>query len=343
MDATTPEDPFAWLDQPLPPRHVPAATPEPGALAAVVDSPFIPGTLIQYAWDSTSLGYFKRCPRYYQYKQIEGWQKNDESIDLRFGILYHRALQNYELALVEGANHEAALRYALYHLLVGMEIGDEALPDTDHPLKTRSTLVRTVIWYLDKYEIDPAHTVILANGKPAIEVSFRFEIDVKPKTIPDRAYLLCGHLDRVVTFHDQPFVLDRKTTRYTPDARFFGSFNPDNQVSLYSIAGRLLFGVQLQGVIIDAAQIAVGFSRFGRAPIARSEGQLTEWLRDLEVTLDYAETCAVHRHWPQNDTSCDKYGGCEFRRICAMSPDQRLKFLPGTHKKGEPWNPLKPR
>jgi hypothetical protein len=30
-------------------------------------SPFLPGTKIQFAWDSTSLGMLKTCPRLYQY------------------------------------------------------------------------------------------------------------------------------------------------------------------------------------------------------------------------------------------------------------------------------------
>lgn len=51
----------------------------------MTDSPFLPGTKIQYAWDSTSIGYLKTCPRLYQYTIIEGWQSKGESLHLRFG------------------------------------------------------------------------------------------------------------------------------------------------------------------------------------------------------------------------------------------------------------------
>lgn len=57
-------------------------------------SPFIDGTKVQYAWDSTSLGWLKECPRKYQYHMLEGWSGRGESIHLEFGILYHGALES---------------------------------------------------------------------------------------------------------------------------------------------------------------------------------------------------------------------------------------------------------
>ena len=41
--------------------------------------------------------------------------------------------------------------------------------DTDHKYKNTFTLIRSVIRYLDQYEHDPAKTVMLSNGKPAVE------------------------------------------------------------------------------------------------------------------------------------------------------------------------------
>ena len=65
-------------------------------------SPFLPGTHIQYAWDSTSLGYLKTCPRLYQYTMIDGWGTTAESIHLRFGIELHKALEDYERSIAAG-------------------------------------------------------------------------------------------------------------------------------------------------------------------------------------------------------------------------------------------------
>jgi hypothetical protein len=62
--------------------------------------PFLPDTQIQYAWDSTSLGWLKTCPRLYQYSMLEGWRSRGESVHLKFGQLYHSGLELYDKARV---------------------------------------------------------------------------------------------------------------------------------------------------------------------------------------------------------------------------------------------------
>jgi len=81
-------------------------------------SPFFPGTTIRLAWDSTCLSALKQCPRLYYLTYVEGWTPKDESIHLRFGIEYHQALHDYELARATGASHNDALRVAIRDLLV---------------------------------------------------------------------------------------------------------------------------------------------------------------------------------------------------------------------------------
>ena len=68
-------------------------------------SPFLPGTNIQYAWDSTSLGMLKTCPRLYQYTMIDGWSAKDENVHLRFGQEYHSALEEYDRQPRPKASH----------------------------------------------------------------------------------------------------------------------------------------------------------------------------------------------------------------------------------------------
>jgi hypothetical protein len=59
-------------------------------------SPFVEGTQLQFAWDSTSLGYLKECPRKYFYTIVEGWRGKGQSVHLEFGGLYHKALEEYD-------------------------------------------------------------------------------------------------------------------------------------------------------------------------------------------------------------------------------------------------------
>ena len=304
----------------------------------MTNSPFLPGTRTQFAWDSTSLGWLKECPRKYQYSMLEGWRSNTESVHLAFGLQYHSALELYDRWRATGVDHDQALVHAV----------DTAMINTagwqfDHPYKTRENLIRSVIWYLEEFKEDPAQTVILANGKPAVELSFRMELDWGPTGhLGGQPYLLCGHIDRLVTFAEGTYVMDRKTTGSTPGSSYFDGFAPDNQMSLYSLASKIVYHTPVKGVIIDAAQIQVGATKFARGFTYRSDAQLAEWLDDTHYWFSQAVLYSETGYWPQNDKSCNNFGGCVFRRVCSKSPDVREKFLASDFHREE-WNPLIPR
>lgn len=327
-------------------------------------SPFLQGTNIQYAFDSTSLGYLKTCPRLYQYTMIEGWSAKDESIHLRFGQEYHKALQDFDEFRCEGADFEGAVRGTVQLLLERVHNWKPDLNIKAGKYKNPESLVRSIVWYLDHYRNDAAKTFVLANGKPAVELSFRFELDWGPKSqsiaaedgmpmpggitrVKERqSYMLSGHLDRVVTFSDHLFVMDRKTTTYTLGDYYYAQFEPNNQMTLYTLASQVVIGAPVKGVIIDAAQLLVDSVKFGRSFTYRTADQLQEWTDDLRFWFAQAEAYAEADHWPMNDTACDKYGGCRFRDVCSRSPQVRDKMLAGKFTKLEPserWNPLKPR
>ncbi len=357
-------------------------------------SPFLPGTQIQFAWDSTSLGWLKTCPRLYQYSMIEGWRSCGQSVHLDFGQFYHHALELYDRHRAIGVDHNEALYEAVKYCLEvtwvrgpiteddfsGKPIELAGAPmDWGHNLKTRETLCRSVIWYLEEFgENDAAKTVVLANGKPAVELSFRLEMDWGPEAgtrleykdsgtsyemdlrpgainivdsktgngvvtkLQTQPYILSGHLDRVVEFSDGIYVMDRKTSSTTIGSYYFDGYNPDNQMSLYTFASKVIYQTPVRGVIIDAAQIAVGFTRFSRGFTFRTESQTEEWLANTREWLVLAEQYAVAGFWPMNDRSCHQYGGCAFRKVCSKSPEVRQKFLESDfYKRG--WNPLTPR
>lgn len=328
-------------------------------------SPFLPNTSIQFAWDSTSIGYFKTCPRLYQYIIINGWVPHDESIHLRFGGEFHNTVQDYEVCRSEGLSHEASIHFAIGALMERTSDWVVDLTSKAARYKNRNSLVGLMVDYFDHYgESDPAQTYIKADGRPAVELSFRFELDFGPKNLretvlengeialedaglPAQPYLLCGHLDRVVTFNDQLLVMDHKTTTKTLSTYWFDQWEPSNQMTLYTLAGKVVLNAPIKGVIISGAQLLLEEpNRFVRGFTYRTQDQLDEWLGDLGILLRTAETYAEVNYWPMNDTACDKYGGCQFRGICSKSPSVREKFLAADFvqlPEEERWNPLKSR
>jgi len=295
---------------------------------------------VQYAWDSTSLGLLKTCPRKYQLSMVLNWQPKERSYHLVFGILYHSAIELYLKTKALGGDHEHSVRVSVRQCLIdsfGYKPGEKKSgPDN---AKTRENLIRTLVWYFEHYRDHPAKTVVLSNGRPAVELSFRFEIG--------HDLMLSGHLDHIVKFGDGNYVEDHKTTASTvtgASARyFFAGFNPDNQMTLYSTAAMIAFNTPVKGVIIDAAQIAVGFSAFARDMTHRSEAQIREFLHGVVEYRRMAENFHRQGFWPMNETACGNYGGCAFRDICSKSPQVRERFLRTEFTQDKPWNPLEPR
>ncbi len=333
---------------------------------------------VQKAWDNSSLSLFKACPRKYQLAIIEGWRPKGPKEALAFGSLFHKGLEIYDKARAEGIEHQPALRRSVHALLdacTRVEIrrieGDEllftlpsfvpggtiTLPahiqinsvklvplkphfETNDNRRTLQTLIRSVVWYCDQYEHDAARTVILSDGKPAVELSFRMEL---PLVNPDGdPYFWCGHIDRLVNFAGFRYIQERKHTVSTLSSYYFDRYSPNSQVSGYAFSVDVVFGEPVAGTIIDAAQIMVNGTRFQRGIAPRTKALKEEWLTATLYWIERAEQCATAGYWPMNEESCGNYGGCQFRGVCSKAIGARQSYLNAEFVK-EPWNPLENR
>lgn len=290
------------------------------------------------------------CPRYYQYKHILGWYAPEKSVHLRFGGIYATALEHFYKFIAEGQSREDAIISVVHEALIASwdyayataeaaltQDETKRLPGTGapwntyHQQKTRSTLIRTIVWYFEHFRED-IPIVTIANGKPAVELSFKLPVD--------NGIIFCGHLDRLVDYGGSPMVLDQKTTGMTVGQYFFDQFTPDTQMSMYTFAGKMIFNIPVKGVVIDAAQIAINFTRYERGTAFRTEGQLNEWYDETMQTIEKAQASSREEHFPMNTTACGNFGGCEFRKICSKSPEVREQFLKGNFSKRRTWDPM---
>jgi hypothetical protein len=293
---------------------------------------------LQHTWDSTSLGAFKNCPRKYYYQIIHGWRSRGESIHLKFGLVYHSALEEYDQHIAAGDTFASAQRAAVRNVLESCYDKETNIYWDGHGDRNKNTetLLRAVIWYTEHFKDDILSTVILANGRAAVELSFTMESGYQ---WGDMEIMLCGHLDRVVDMGGALYILDRKTTKNSISDHFYAPFFIDNQISLYSWAGTTVLDRPVSGVMIDAMQTAVGFSRFDRAIIKKSKPILEEWHQDLGYWLNNAAGCAEEQQWPMNDKSCFL---CDFKQVCRKPPSLRQAELE-THFHQLVWDPLERR
>ena len=272
---------------------------------------------IQTVWNASALTDWLKCPRYYSYRWLYNLTEIEESPHLRFGSIFAEALLVFYKERALGAAREEAIRHSVRFALRA-SLGW----NSDHNLKNRFTLIRTLVWYFEEYADDlPVYSDI--NG-PAVERTFRIEID--------GGNALVGTLDRVVVYSDAIWIVDQKTPGSSLGPHYFRDWDLSDQMFNYTFAGQMLFGEAISGVIIDAAQIAVGFTRFGRSPTYRTKSQLAEWYDETMLHIEDAQRAARESRFPRRLTSCGMYGGCAFRNICAKSPESRKNFIAGSFK-----------
>lgn len=298
----------------------------------------------QFAWDSTSLTGASACPRYYQYKHIEGWSSPEKSPHLIFGGHYATALEHYWKHRTSGDDHDTAQEKIVLECLINSweheldENGTSRVPGTGHPwqstdpVKTRENLIRSIIWYTEEFQDDVAKVKVLADGKPAVELSFTVEAGP--------GILFCGHMDKIVDYADNPYVMDQKTTKSTVSQYYFDGFDPDIQMSMYTFAGKTIFNIPVKGVIIDAASIMVGFTKFSRGMTFRHDPGLEEWHSDMLRLVAEIHQYTDNGYFPMRRTACDRYGGCEFRNVCRKPASLRPQFLKASFVQKLTWDPL---
>lgn len=334
----------------------------------VVQLPFIEGTSIQYAWDSTSLTTAMACAQRYKYEIIDGWQpKNpDIAVALAFGQLLHFGVEQYHRERAAGQPFDEAVHNALRSVLAYRDSGlaierpliellptdadvkqlrDEDAEDEESDgyelrnskIRTRYHLFRALVWYFEQYKNDALKVVTLTDGNAAVEHSFRVPTG---KSLSDGTpLLLAGHYDKLVEFNSEIFVSDIKTTKSLTRSWREG-FDLSHQMTGYTVGGKVGLHQPVRGVFIDGIQLQVGGVKFARFITVRSESQLQEYLRLLEYIAAQAERWYHEQYYPLNTASCMF---CKFKQVCKQPPEFRSGYLNMYYERKPAWNPLRNR
>ena len=330
-----------------------------------MNRPGFTSTGLQWCWDATSLGALCTCPQFYNYTIRQGFRPHEPSFHLTFGKLLHTGWEEIKRSLHRGKSREEALLDGLQAVLRAAwseehfwtcPSCEEAVSESDTSCfrcgadfaqtpklgqaragywesddperrKTFPNLLRTIIWGFE----DLTQVLVTAqapSGAPMIE--WGLEVDLE-RTVPgtNQPYRMRARLDEVVTDGAVCWILEKKSTSKTLGLGYFSTFSPNTQVSLQDWLGSQRpedFPAPLMGVMVEAHQVGVHFSRFRQEPARRSPERRDEFTRSLHFWLDVAEKCAQDgtQDWPMNEKACYN---CEFKSACNTPPSLRKGFL----------------
>lgn len=211
--------------------------------------------------------------------------------------------------------------------------------------------LRAFIWHTEQFGFEPDfYTAQIGRKITAVELPFHFGLGFR---VAGLEALYCGHLDRVVDTGSGRWVVDYKTTKKTLNADYFGTYMPSTQLPGYAVAAKIVFHEPVQGVIIDAFQVGVDFTRCARSHILLGAERADEWLENAQdwtfgamLTADNAEVEVCSnitdfatknaKNWKMNTESCFI---CPFKEVCASTPSVRGHILEAGFKL-QHWDPL---
>lgn len=299
----------------------------------------------QHLYTSSSAKTARTCLRLYRLTYVEGWKPRDESENLRFGTLIHKALEAWWLATKAGLRADERLAAALDALAYEADPFDRARAD----VLTRGYDAR---WGADEYEV------------LAVEHEFRVPL-VNPETgAPSRTFDLAGKLDVLVKDADgRVLIVEHKTTSEdpSPGGEYLRRLRIDGQISTYYAAVKAL-GYDVAGCLYDVlkkptlrpakatpeesrkykkdgtpyanqrltdetpeeyharlveAVAADPAGYFQRAMIVRLEDELAEAQADAWQTAQVIREARRTNQWPRNPDACSRYGRtCGFFDVC---------------------------
>lgn len=284
---------------------------------------------------------FNKCKRRYFYEYEKGYRPVKTSDALRFGSLFHGALELYWLLSLE-----AGLNWL------------EEQKETEYNAYEKELAKQLLIGYYNKWSNEDD-----AEEDCIPELEFRAPL-INPDTMKEsRVFLLAGKMDVVRPRKKQ--IVEHKTTSddISPEAKYWLKLVIDGQVSGYYVGGEAsgyeidecLYDVirkpgqrPLQATPVEsrkytksgslyasqretdetvtefglrvAAEIASNPEKYyARKIIPRLQEDMLEYMDDMWDCAHEIREAQLKGRWPRNPQACDNYGECPFFCVCSKT------------------------
>lgn len=267
-----------------------------------------------FSIDSQTLNMVQMCPRKTQYSFVYNLQPQEREESLEKGDLMHKMLEvYYSMRLDSGPNLESPLWKELIvsgippgsnNVAVAIDAGMYFASMMSIPSEVSEEVIDQFKAYCDYYAHDEWHPLSVEEVGSKIlyqdddlTIVYNYKID------------LIAEKGRIVA----PFDHKTGSRRQEPSSL-------SNQFIGYC------FAIGSNNIIVNK----IGFQktlkpaeRFQRYILTIDEQRILEWQKNsIWWAMQYAQYWE-DKYFPMNLTSCDKYSGCIFKRVCESDPDNR--------------------
>lgn len=255
---------------------------------------------------SSLISTFKRCPAlaYYEYGLGLTPDTDEPSVDLTFGSLVHDAVDIYH----KTGDVKDAISL----------IENTTLPG-NHKRKNVSVAKALIQQYSKKYpniKLLESETTTLAGQDLPFKVG---------------SHLWRLRIDSIIIHESRKWVGENKTTK-----RDYLLIRPNDQFISYYIAAKNV-DPDISGIMVNSfdPEIVTVDSIF----FTPSKSECSQWLKEMEFTIDHLERCAYENVFPTNPYACLQFGArkaCYCLPLCqARSIDDKERLIQKFYKINE--------
>lgn len=287
-----------------------------------------------------------KCPRLFQYKQLNRKVAANARAGANFGSTIHRGLETrYNRC---GPNRVDELTKVAIDADMLAWLAENPQPDMD--FRDYNHACKMMAVYNNIYQNEQFKIVVSpTTSKPIIEASFCLpfgEIRLKEPNpnLPNGGWFIpiyySGKIDLGIQDNNGIWSFDHKTA-----FQFGESF--DKQMAMdggqlgYCWALGQVLGVKPQGYIIDAIRVrrpkkqdefggidCIDGTDFKRTPYYVTDDMLAEWREDVMQLIKNIFDYHASGHYPRHRWQCtNKFGMCDFYDVCSTLRNQREMVL----------------
>lgn len=305
--------------------------------------------------NSSSLSTIQECGRKTKLSLIDRWRPREEGAPTLFGRGIHRAMEIFysgdiaerklpKLETLEmiGFGHAADDSLIARAVSGFVEVVQplSALPASDK----RS--IQNGIWILREYfkqYIDDPYVAYVDKDGPFIERTFTHRILETDVLVVD----IFGTIDFAFRNTQTGEVTpgDHKTTSSLGwgGSSYYDRDKPNHQYTMYMLGAKREFGINTEDFIVNVIEVKAKPVRatskgvsFPRQITKRTEEDFQETIESILFAVGDLLYMRKENTWPMGGVdACNKYGGCEYKQICAAPKSMRETILSNKFKQQE--------
>jgi len=298
---------------------------------------------------SSSRGLMSICPQSYYREVICGLRLKEANFHLDAGKAYAVGLETTRTIYYDPSNSgiPEADRAEIAQAR-GLEAFIKSYGPDDPPENQNHKNLRRMAGAFAEYFIhfpmatDKMQPMRNADGTPAVEFSFVFDIPGTAHPVTGEPILYSGRADMLAEWNKGIWVYDDKTasqmganwrTQWELRSQFTGYIYAAQQHNINPV------GAVVRGMCIPKVKGEPNY-RHEEAFVTRTAPQVERWIDRLRHDVDRMIWYWNHDYWPhygEENNGCNNYGSCAMRTLCSAADPNSIKDM---YYKTYRWDPI---